>query len=275
MFPLRMRFLAQYSKNWIIQISLLLFIQSVKIMRLTHFFTTRDVLNNFLDQNKANINMRITDGSLKYTRENGILYYLNEPAKNQYQGEIILFIGGRNSIIMNADFSERLSNHLSIPVATFQYGGLYKSGDNNGLSESSYMESTNKIYNMLSSKYNVHLVGYSIGCYGSYCINKKESIFLISPFYSLEETTRHIVHTKSFNLAEVMEKKPIKKIYVHSFYGDLINPIWHLKGPFKKPNVILTKHFGNHISGLSNILLDDIKEYLTESISNDQNIKIT
>jgi hypothetical protein len=178
--PLRIKFVAQYFKCWILQISLLLFIQTVKITKLSHIFTIKDVLNKFINHDRLKIDHKINDGNLKYTHQDNILYYLKEPLKNNYHNNIILFIGGRNSIIPNIDFANRLSNHLSIPVATFQYSGLYKSGYDEDLSYSSYMKSIDVVYNLLSSKYNVHLVAYSLGCYGSYCINKKNSIFNIT-----------------------------------------------------------------------------------------------
>lgn len=270
MIPLRMRFLAQYSKNWIIQISFLLLIQGIKIMRLESIFTVKHILNMFLDQNENDIDKKISNGTFKYTEINNILYYLNEPKENKYPGNIILFIGGRNGINMNSDFSKRLSNYLSISVATFQYGGYYKSGNENGITEASCIDSITEIYNMLSLKYNVHIIGYSLGCYGGYIVNRKSTIFMISPFYSLERATRYIVPMKYFNLADLIERKPIDKIYISGFYGDTINPLWHLDGPFKKNNIIIKRYFGNHISGVSNILFDEIKIFLEESIRNSQ-----
>jgi hypothetical protein len=264
-------FVAKYCKSWISQISLLMYINFMKLINFTHLHNLQDALNIFVEHNYLHIDDSIDSGIYKHTEINNILYSIHKPLINKYDGNIILFIGGRNGITLNSDFSERLSEYLNIPVATFQYSGYYKSGKNNFLCETSYIESVQEVYNMLLTKYNIHIIGYSLGCYGAYIINKYDSIFLISPFYSLERSLRSAIEIKQFNLAKELEKKFIKKIYVNTFHGDLINPIWHLDGPFRKSNVIMKGRFGNHISGLSNILFEDIKVFLNESIMNLKN----
>lgn len=270
---LNMKFTYDFFKCWVTQISLVALIRSVKLFRITDRYTENDVLNIYFDQGEKETNKLIENGDLKTTDGTNILYYESIPKTNNYPGKCILFIGGRNNINANVDFCKRLSDYMKVTVITFQYAGYYKSGNDSGLTHESYLETINIVYNMSIKKYDTYIVGYSIGCYGSYLINEKQSIFLISPFYSLQKSVRDCVKIQSFNLGELMNKKYIDRIIIHGYYGDLVNPLIDLIGPFNKPNVFVTKHKGNHVSGLSNMLFDDIKTYMNSFNMYDSNVE--
>lgn len=259
---LYLKFAYDFSRHWISQISLLMFIQGIKVLRLTDKYTERDVLNSFVDKNEKIIDKLIENGDLKQIEESNILYLENKPSFDKYPGKCILFIGGRNSIQTNIQFCERLSEYLGITIITFQYSGYYRSGSCDFLSNESYLDTINMMYKLAKSKYDVYIIGYSLGCYGSYLINEKNRVFLISPFFSLEKVVRGTVKIDNFNLGKLLEKKHIDEVLVHGFYGDFVTPIYDFTGGFKKPNVIIKYRFGNHITGLSNVLFNDIKRYV-------------
>lgn len=264
---LNLRFTYDFYRYWLTQISLLTMINSVKVLRVTDRYTERDVLNIFMSDNKKKIDKLIEKGDLKITGKNKILYSEILPSTNKYQNKAIFFVGGRNDVYTNYDFCKRLSEYLGIVVITFQYSGYYKSGcyysdANSGLSEESYLQSIREIYDYTCEKYDTYVIGYSLGCYGSYFFNKRDHIFLISPFYSLQKAIRDTIKIKNFNLAELIEEKQKISITIHAFYNDLINPISDLVGPFDSKNVKIVKHWGNHVSGLSNMLFGNIKDYV-------------
>lgn len=261
-FLLQMRFTCDFYKYWLIQVSLLTYIKGVKLLRINNRFTERDVLNMFLSNDKKLIHQLIENGDFKFTVDKNILYSEIVPKVNNYPGKAIFFVGGRNSIDTNWEFSKRLSKFLGITVVSFQYSGYYKSGNEIGLTKESYLESIEEMYNYVSSKYDTYMIGYSLGCFGSYYFNKKSSIFLISPFYSLQKAIRDTIVIEDFNLGSLLEQKHTKTVYVHGFTSDYINPVVDLVGPFKESNVIFELHSGNHVTGLSNVLFDDIKIYL-------------
>lgn len=262
------RFTFDFYRHWVTQVSLLLFIKGIKILRLSDRYTEHDVLNSFINNNEKLIDKLIENGDLKITEESNILHCEIKPSVDKYPGKCILFTGGRNGIQLNIQFCRRLSEYLGITIITSQYSGYYKSGNSNGLDSKSYIDTINTMYKLATNKYDTYIVGYSLGCYGGYLINEKDRIFLISPFYSLQKAIKDVVQINNFNLGNLLEEKQTKEIIIHGFYGDLINHVNDLIGPFKNNNVKINYHFGNHGSGLSNILFDDIKRYI-DSFKND------
>lgn len=264
---LQLRFTYDFQKYWITQISLLAMIKFIKVMRITERYTEEDVLNIFISDNKRLVDMLIKNGDLKSTEESKILYSEIIPSINNYPGKAIFFVGGRNDVHTNWDFCKRLSDFLGIVIVTFQYSGYYKSGcyyhnDKSKMTEESYLQSIKEIYKIVNEKYDTYIIAYSLGCYGAYLFNERDRIFLISPFYSLQKTIRDSISIKNFNLGNLIKEKHTKELIIHGYYGDLINPIADLIGPFEQPNVKIIKHSGNHISGLSNLLFGDIKNYV-------------
>lgn len=256
---LNIRFTYNFFKCWITQISLISFISGVKLLRVGDRYTENMVLNLFFNQNEKEIDRLIEAGILKITDNTNILYTEIKPSINNYPGKAILFIGGRNNITINIDFCKRLSEYLGITIFTFQYSGYYKSGIHNELSHDSYLHSINELYEFVTKTHDTYIVAYSIGCYGAYHFNKKDKIFLISPFSSLQKTIRDCIKIDNFNLSKLIKEKPISEIIIHGFHHDMINPIHHFDGHH---GLKITKHFGNHVSGLSNYLFDHIKEYI-------------
>lgn len=264
-FGSRVNFAIAYFQNWIIQISFLLLINLVKIMKISHKFNSKYILNNFIDYEKRMVDRMIDKGIILFTKKSNIMYQEHTPKNNKHNGKKILFLGGRNGYNSNREFAEMLCNHIGISVISFQYDGYYKSGTSTHLDEKSYFRTIEDIYNLISIDSDVYCVGYSMGCYGAHYINNKNKLFLISPFYSLQRTLRDVIKIPGFNLNDLLSTKYTNKIIIHSFYQDLINPHYHLTDNFKNDNIKIHKHHGNHITGISDFLLNDIEDYIIEN----------
>lgn len=263
-FLLHVGFYSDYFKHWIVQISLLALINCVKLMGYNSKFSIKYVLNNLIDMDQKGVNFLIDNGDIKYTENNNILYNLHEPSKDNYPTKTILYVGGRNSYTVNHEFASRISNYLGVKVISFQYDGYYGSGKLNSMTEESYLNSIEEVYNKFSHKTDIYVIGYSLGCYGAYLKNRKKTIMLISPFYSLEHAIRGAIKINEFNLNNVLKTKTIRKVNIHTFTHDLITPFSHLIDQFRNKGIKIIKHPGNHVSGLTNVLMDNIKEYIEE-----------
>lgn len=262
MVHLNLRFFFEFSKSWVIQIALLVYIKTVKLIGSSNKYSDADILNMFIESHKDIIDGYIERNLISYSPVNKIMYRIHEPQKRIYNNKKILFIGGRNSIKINSDFSERLCNNLGIDVICFQYDGYYKSGKSNCLTKQSYDTSVEEIYNMFYKNTELYVIGYSMGCFGAYRVNKRKSIFLISPFYSLERAIRNVVPFDHFDLNKELKEKYTDEVIIHTFLFDLITPFWHLLDNFKQKHITIKINFGNHVSGLSNCLMDEIKSYI-------------
>lgn len=261
MIHLNFHFLLEYSKSWIVQIALLVYINSVKLIGNPNKYSNKDILNMFIESHKSIIDGYIEKRLVSYT-PNNIMYRIHKPEKRIYHNKKILFVGGRNSIKINSEFSERICNNIGIEVICFQYDGYYGSGYSNCLSKESYDRSIEEMYNTFSCDTELYVIGYSLGCFGAYRVNKRKSIFLISPFYSLEKSIRNIIHIDHFDLNKELEKKRTEEVIIHTFLFDLLTPFWHLCDNFKQDHIKIKINLGNHISGLSNCLMNDIKKYI-------------
>jgi len=204
----------------------------------------------------------INKGDIKYTSENKILYNKIYPRHNLYPNKEILFLGGKNSIIINNEFSRRISNFLGIRVSTLQYGGYYGSGNYKELTDISYMESILEVYNTVKNESEIYIIGYSLGCYGAYYLNERDTVFLISPFYSLEKSLRNVISIKSFNLNELLKKKKTKKVIINTYKNDIVTPSYHLTDNFIDDGIEIIKRNGVHITGISDDLYISIKDYI-------------
>lgn len=259
----RIRFFLLHIENYFIQFFLLSFINSVKLLGIQRYFDTNFVLNRFIDQCKSNIDYLIKNENLQRT-ENNILYKEFIPTLDLYPSKTILFFGGRNSYFYNHDFCKRLSEILCIKTISMQYDGFYDSGNNKSLSFESYIKSIEIIYNKFFYKTDLYVIGYSIGSYGAVYINKKDKIFLISPIYSLQRVLRNAILIPEFCLNSLLKHKENIKIHAHTFKHDLVTPKYHLTDNFLKPNVKISEHNGNHITGITNYLIPYIKEYIED-----------
>lgn len=258
----RFNFMLAYSVNWIVQISFISAIYFVKFMKLSHRFSLHYVLNNLIESDSHIVDDLINKELVLFSEENNILYKEHKPKINNYGNKKILFIGGRNGYNTNLNFAELLCNNIGITVVSFQYNGYYASGKSKYLNEEIFLNTIQEIYDIISYNSDVYCIGYSMGCYGAHYINKKEKVFLISPFYSLQKTLRDTINISHFNLNFLLERKYTDEVIIHSFYQDLINPHSHLVDNFQKTNVKLNKHHGNHVTGISDFLINEIIRYI-------------
>lgn len=261
MLSLRILFIIYYAKNCFEQLFFISYIHYIKITQTSYKYSIDNVLNDLLRDFSKEIDQQLAKGQFKYTK-NHIMYRLHTTKNNKYNNKKILFIGGRNSIVVNNRFGDLLSRNLDIDVITFQYDGYYKSGYSSHLSYKSYLHTIDEIYNTFSSN-QIYIIGYSLGCYGALYKNTRKNVLLISPFYSLQESVRNFIRIDEFNINDLL-KSIHSKVTIFSFYGDIINPPSLLKNEFERDNVTVIKKHGVHVSGLSDILLEDIQKYIEE-----------
>lgn len=265
---------ANYVKHWIVQISLLAFINSIKLLGINSRFSTRYILNNLFSTDKKLVDNLIINGNIEYTKETNILHKIHVPTNDKYPKKIIMYVGGRNSYASNYEFSSRISQTIGIKVLSFQYDGYYRSGKSVELSEETYIKTIEEMYDLIPKDLEIYMIGYSLGCYGAFLKNRKEKIMFISPFASLQHAIRNTIIVKEFNLINSLTYKSKCNIVIHVFDEDLITPISHLDGEFKRKNIKIVKHWGNHVSGLSDVLMDDIKDYIEDIIPGNGEIEM-
>lgn len=261
---LKMHFIAVYLKHWIVQITLVSFLYILKFMGKNTEYTSINVVNDLIHHHTPRVDNLITNGDINFTPYTNIMYKIHYPKKDNYPNKKILFIGGRNSYFINYRFSQRMCDLLGVKVVSFQYDGYYKSGLSKYVTEETYLKTITEIHDLISKDCEVYIIGYSMGCYGAYLVNKRKDIFLISPFFSFERAVRHAVRFKEFNLNKAMKRKRTDKIHIHTFNHDLITPVSHLDDQFLESNVKMKIHFGNHATGISDLLMDEIKNYINQ-----------
>lgn len=248
-------------KCFVIQYLFLFAISIAKFLKIGNNVSQKLLINYFVGQNYAFIDKMIEMKLVSFSNKNGIMYREHIPSINNYVTKKILFIGGRNCYKANNDFAELICKTIGIVTISFQYEGFYKSGKLDYVDEESYFRSIEEIYEMFSNNYDVYIIGYSMGCYGAVNINKRNNLLLISPFYSLQKTVRDIIEIKEFNLNNMLFKNNIS-IEIHTFNNDLINPNSYLTDNFIKDNIRIFKHEGNHVTGISDYLLNYIRRYI-------------
>lgn len=275
-----------YYRDWFTQISLITAIKMVKIMRLKQYITLDILLNDFMNHFPKEINKLIeTDKTIKFTRESNIMYKEHIPENQKDNNKKVLFVGGRNSMCLNNEFSTNLSNHLGLSVISFQYDGYYGSGISNRLTYESYIKSIKEVFNEIKSETNeIYIIGYSLGCYGAYVVNeefnKRSNVILISPFHSLQKTVRNVIKIDEFHLNNrlfydrIMKSKvnsdgyyrvdeeKLTKVSIFSYNNDEITPIKFLDDEFLNSNITINKRKGNHITGTTDDLFPFITDYV-------------
>lgn len=254
-----------YFSSHIKQILMVGILYLAKYMCLSSLFSTRFFLNELVEHCRLEIDKIIEEGSVKWTPKGNVMYSEFTPENDLYPEKTVLFIGGRNSFFFNHDFAKRICKNVNIKTATLQYSGFYRSGNYSELSEKSYLESVEEVYKILSEKSNVYVVGYSLGTYGAYHVSNDNSVCLIAPIFSLQRSVRELIKCSIFDLNSLMKRKRIEKVHVHCFNLDFTTPYSHLDDQFRKENVKINMHNGNHISGISNILYDQIRDYVNDN----------
>ena len=253
-----------FLKNIVRSYTAVAFIKIVCLFGVSHLFEIGGFFNWKLNNKIDMIHKLMNDPRVKIADETKIMFSENIPETNKYPNKCVLLVGGRNSFHHNYLFARDIANEMNITTVTFQFDGYYGSGLNSKITEESYMNSAIEAYKRASKYGEVYVVGYSLGCYAAYSINKRKSVFLITPFLSVESVTRGIIRSDSLNLHKAILSKPTEKIHIQTFTLDILTPSSHLKEIFKIPGVKHVSSFGNHASGMTSAVFLRLKEYIND-----------
>lgn len=258
------RYLFNELIEYSIQFLVYFVLKTVKILGLKSIFDSRYILNEVIIKRNKCVKKLIDNNLVEFTEEDKIMYKQFIPDVDNYPSKTILFVGGRNGFMLNYEFCNMISQKIGIKTICFQYEGINGSGKQNYLCHNSYIRTAQKIYDKFSPTTDLHVIGYSLGTYGAFYINKKDKLMLISPFHSLKRAVHDIIDIDGFCLNSILPTKPHISIDIHTFYFDFITFFSDLNDNFIRDNIRINKHYGHHITGITEYILPFIEEYLNK-----------
>lgn len=258
------RYLASELIEYSVQIFIYFLFKTVKILGLKSIFDSRYILNEVMIKRDKCVKKLIDNRVVDFTEDDNIMYKQIIPEIDKYPSKTILFVGGRNSFMLNYEFCSMVTQKIGVKTICFQYEGINGSGKQNYLCHNSYIRAVEKIYNKFSSTTDLYVIGYSMGSYGAFYVNKKDKLMLISPFYSLKKAVHDIIDIDGFCLNSLLPHKPHVSVEIHAFYFDFITFFTDLKDNFIRDNIKINKHYGHHITGITEYILPFIEEYLNK-----------
>ena len=223
------------------------FFVSLFLLKQAYSFSIKQlILKSFVKQCKEEVDHLIEKNIFKKT-ENGILYGIIHPEKDLYPNEIILFVGGRNSIKFNYQFCKHNFQISPMKMCFFQYEGYYQSGSKE-FSHESYQNSIDEIYNLLSKDYTVNIVAYSLGTSGAYKINNENNICLIAPLDSLHKASYFLYPDRNeFNFENIIKERMYHpNVHIYFFVNDYLISMERIPTILKNVNHKITYVDGEH-----------------------------
>lgn len=251
-----------FVKNTIRPFAAVAFIKIVYLFGASHLFGLKEFFNWKINNKNELVNRLSNDPCVAISAKSKVMFSVKIPKNNNYPNKCVLLIGGRNSFHHNYLFARDILNEMNITTVTFQFDGYYGSGLNSEITEESYMNSAIEAYIKASKYGEVYIVGYSMGCYAAYSINKRKSVFLITPFLSVQSVTRGEIPGNNLNLRQAILSKPVESVIIRTFTLDILTPSSHLKEIFGIPYVKHISGFGNHASGMTSSIFLELKEYI-------------